>query len=80
MEDFAAKLIDILNKGALNLALGIGYKHRIFDTLADLNKPVTIQELAAASGLNTRYLKEWLGIVVTGGILDLGENLDGDET
>jgi len=80
MEDFTAKLIDILNKGALNLALGIGYKHRIFDTLADLNKPVTIQELAAASGLNTRYLKEWLGIVVTGGILDLGENLDGEET
>ena len=72
MEDFAAKLTDILNKGALNLALAIGYKNRVFDTLEGLDKPVTILELAAASGLDARYLKEWLGIMVTGRILDLG--------
>jgi len=80
MEAFATKLTEILNQGSLNLALGIGYKNRIFDTLEDLNKPVTIKELAAASGLNARYLKEWLGVVVTGGILDLGETPDGNET
>ncbi len=80
MKDFATKLTEILNQGSLNLALGIGYKNRIFDTLEDLNKPVTIKELAAASGLNARYLKEWLGVVVTGGILDLGETPDGNET
>ncbi len=80
MGDFSTRLTEILNSGSLNLALGIGYKNRIFDTLEDQNKPVTIEELAAASGLNARYLKEWLGIVVTGGILELGETPDGSET
>jgi len=80
MEDFSAKLVEILNQGALNLALGIGYRQRIFDTLEDLNQPVTIQELAAASGLDVRYLKEWLGIVVTGCIVDLAVNPVGEET
>jgi len=31
MSDFAQKMTDILNYGALNLAMGIGYKNRIFD-------------------------------------------------
>lgn len=80
MENFADRITEILNGGALNLALGIGYKNRIFDTLEDLNKPVTIEALAAASGLDARYLKEWLGIMVTGRILDLGEIPGGEAT
>ncbi|MCP3955392.1 MAG: methyltransferase type 12, partial [Desulfobacterales bacterium] len=80
MEDFSAKLTEILNQGALNLALGIGYRNRIFDALEDLGKPVTIEALAAATGLNARYLKEWLGIMVTGRILDLTDNPDGEDT
>lgn len=71
MSAFAQKMIDILNYGALNLALGIGYKLRIFDRLADLNRPLTSRRLAAETGLNVRYLEEWLGIMVTGGVLEL---------
>jgi 2-polyprenyl-3-methyl-5-hydroxy-6-metoxy-1,4-benzoquinol methylase len=80
MEDFAAKLTEILNQGAMNLALGIGYKNRIFDTLEDIGKPVTIGTLAAATRLDARYLREWLGIMVTGRIIDLAENPDGEDT
>jgi len=80
MEDFSAKLTEILNQGALNLALGIGYKNRIFDRLEELDKPVTIGELAETSGLNARYLKEWLGIMVTGRIIDLTDSPDGEDT
>jgi SAM-dependent methyltransferase len=80
MDDFATKLTEILNQGALNLALGIGYKNHIFDTLENLNKPVTISELAVESGLNARYLREWLGIMVTGRIIDLAGNPDGEDT
>ena len=79
MEDFPEKLIQILNQGALNLALGIGYQHRIFDTLENLARPVTVEALAKAANLNARYLKEWLGIMVTGRIIDLQTTADGQD-
>ena len=77
MDNFAQKMTDILNHGALNLAMGIGYKNRIFDVLEDLNRPATIEEIGVASGLNRRYLKEWLGIMVTGEIIELSRTSDG---
>jgi SAM-dependent methyltransferase len=80
MVDFAQRMTDILNYGALNLAMGIGYKNRIFDVLEDLNKPATMLEIAAASDLNHRYLREWLGIMVTGRIIDLAKTADGENT
>ena len=79
MSDFSKKITEILNHGALNLAISIGYKNRIFDILEDLNKPVTVFEIAAASGLHGRYLKEWLGIMVTGKIIELSRTLDGED-
>jgi 2-polyprenyl-3-methyl-5-hydroxy-6-metoxy-1,4-benzoquinol methylase len=77
MGDFAEKMIDILNYGALNLAMGIGYENRIFDVLEDLNRPVTIDELSEASGLNRRYLKEWLGVMAMGKIVELSRTDNG---
>jgi SAM-dependent methyltransferase len=78
MSDFSRKMMDILNYGALNLALAIGYKNRIFDILEDLKKPATISEIAAATGLDRRYLREWLGIMVTGEIMELSQTPEGE--
>lgn len=80
MNDFSEKMNNILNHGALNLAMAVGYKNRIFDALEDLNKPVTVPELSAASGLNERYLAEWLAVMVTGEILVLSSNAAGADT
>jgi 2-polyprenyl-3-methyl-5-hydroxy-6-metoxy-1,4-benzoquinol methylase len=80
MSGFAKRINEILNHGALNLAMAIGYKNRIFDILEDLNKPVTVLEIASASGLHDRYLKEWLGIMVTGKIIELSHAPNGEET
>jgi len=80
MKDFSIKLQEILNHGALNLAIGIGYKNRIFDRMEDINSPVTIIDLALASGLNERYLREWLGIMVTAHIIQLDRTSSGDDT
>ena len=71
MADFSEKLVQILNYGSLNLAIGIGYSLEIFDVMDDGGKPLTLPDLARATGLNQRYLKEWLGIMVTGGIIEL---------
>jgi hypothetical protein len=54
MTPFVKRMQDILNHGALNLAMAIGYKNQIFDILEDLNKPATVSEIASASGLHPR--------------------------
>lgn len=79
MNDFSNRLNEILNHGALNLAMAIGYKNGIFDILEDLNKQVTIAEIASVSRLDARYLQEWLGIMVTGGIIELSTDSDGTD-
>ena len=70
-EEFGNRLVEILNHGALNLALGMGYELEIFEALEGADQPVSVEELAERTGLNARYLGEWLGIMVTGRILDL---------
>jgi len=80
MENFSDRLVTILNHGALNLALGIGYSNGIFDTMDEHKRSLTLGELASATGLDARYLEEWLGVMVTGGIVELGENGDGGDS
>jgi len=71
MKTFSDKIVQILNHGALNLALGLGYAHKIFDVMDEMGTPVTLKALAEATLLDQRYLKEWLGIMVTGEIITL---------
>ena len=78
--DFNRRITQILNHGALNLALAVGYKNRIFEALEDLGRPVTLTGLASASGLAPRYLREWLGVMVTGKIIELAPGPGGEET
>ena len=66
---FSDKLMDILNHGAVNLALGLGYNLKIFDVLDAQDAPVSIEKLSQLSRLDPRYLKEWMGIMVTAGII-----------
>jgi len=66
---FAERIIDVLNSGALSLMLSIGHKTRLFDTMADL-PPSTSEQIAQAAGLNERYVREWLGAMVTGRIIE----------
>lgn len=68
-EAFGGQIIGILNGGMLSLMLSIGHKTGLFDTMAEL-PPSTSQEIAKAAGLNERYIREWLGAMVTGRIID----------
>ena len=73
-EAFSQKMIDILNYGSLNLAMGIGYSLGLFDILDTFDSPENIETIAEKSGLNSRYIKEWLGIMVTGQIIELSKD------
>lgn len=75
--DFSRKMIDILNYGALNLAVGIGYRTRLFDVMDEAGAPRTAEAIARAAGLNSRYVEEWLGVMCTGGIVTLSTREDG---
>jgi SAM-dependent methyltransferase len=65
---FAERLLGILNGSALTLALSVGHRSGLFDRLAEL-EPSTSDEIARAASLDERYVREWLGAMVTGGIV-----------
>ncbi|WP_019611953.1 class I SAM-dependent methyltransferase [Thioalkalivibrio sp. AKL7] len=67
-EAFGEHLVSVLNHGALCLTLSIGHRTGLFDHMRD-RPPATSGEIAAAAGLNERYVREWLGVMATGGIV-----------
>ncbi|MDY7012179.1 MAG: methyltransferase domain-containing protein [Cyanobacteriota bacterium] len=68
VEAFAEKMLDVLNKGALGIMTSIGHRTGLFDIMARL-PPSTSQQIADAARLNERYVREWLGAMVTGDIV-----------
>ena len=79
MKTFAEKMTDILNYGALNLAMALGYRTRLFDVMDTLKTPQTVDVIAGKAGLNSRYVREWLGVMVTGEIVERSEAADGTD-
>ena len=68
-EAFAERMLDILNNSAIALMISVGHRTKLFDVLAEL-RPSTTQEIADAANLNERYVREWLGAMVTGNIIE----------
>lgn len=68
-EDFANSILAVLNSGALTLMLSIGHRIGLFDAMEKL-PPTTMEEIANRADLNERYVKEWLGAMVTGKIVE----------
>src|SRR5262245_57762849 len=68
-------MLDMLNGGALMVMTSVGHRAGLFDALAGLDA-ATSQELAVAAGLNERYVREWLGAMTTGRIVELDPGTD----
>jgi 2-polyprenyl-3-methyl-5-hydroxy-6-metoxy-1,4-benzoquinol methylase len=68
-EAFAAKMIEVLNSAGVALMVSIGHRTGLFECMAGL-RPSTAFRIAEAAGLNERYVKEWLGAMVTGGVVE----------
>jgi len=67
---FAERLLTILNDGAVSLMISIGHRTGLLDAMRDA-PPSTSAEIAARAGLNERYVREWLGAMVTGRIVNI---------
>lgn len=68
---FWEKMTNILNYGALNLGMALGYQTGLFDVMDTFDTPQTLSTIVEKSGLNSRYVAEWMGIMVSGDIVEL---------
>jgi len=67
-EAFAGRLLTALNNGALCLMASIGHRTGLFDAMRE-QPPQTSNEIASRAGLDERYVREWLGAMVTSGVV-----------
>ncbi len=68
-EEFAERMLGVLNDGALALMTSIGHRAGLFDAMAGL-APSTSERIASAANLNERYVREWLAAMVVGGVVE----------
>lgn len=76
---FAQKMTDVLNHAALNASMALGYRSGLFECLDDMAAPCTALQLAEHANLSARYVREWLGVMVTGGVIELRVSEEGEE-
>ena len=67
---FAERLLATLNHGALCLMISVGHRTGLFDVMRDM-APASAGEIAVKAGLNERYVREWLGAMVTGRVIEM---------
>ena len=67
---FSGRLLSALNDGALCLMIAVGHRVGLFDAMREL-PPSTSDEIARHAGLNERYVREWLGAMVTGRVIEI---------
>ncbi len=68
-EEFAERMLGVLNDGALALMTSIGHRTGLFDAMAGL-VPSTSEQIASAANLNERYVREWLAAMTVGQIVE----------
>lgn len=58
-EEFAGRMVGLLNDALMSLMVSVGHRTGLFDVLAEMD-PASCGEIAARTGLDERYLREWL--------------------
>src|SRR5271169_6005452 len=68
-EDFAGRMLHMMNEAALALMVSVGHRTGLFDVLAAM-PAATSAEIASSAALDERYVREWLAVMTTGRIVD----------
>lgn len=69
VEQFAERMVGAVNEGMLCVLASIGHQTGLFDVMAGL-PPSTSVRIAEAAGLDERYVREWLGAMTVGRIVE----------
>lgn len=72
-ELFAEKMLGAINGAGVALMTSVGHRTGLFDAMAAL-PPSTSARIAEAANLNERYVREWLGAMATGGVVEYDPN------
>jgi 2-polyprenyl-3-methyl-5-hydroxy-6-metoxy-1,4-benzoquinol methylase len=72
-DDFAHKMLGVVNNAGIAMMTSIGHRTGLFEVMSNL-PPSSAPDIARSAGLKERYVKEWLGAMVTGGIVDYQAN------
>jgi 2-polyprenyl-3-methyl-5-hydroxy-6-metoxy-1,4-benzoquinol methylase len=68
-ESFAGQLLSAINASSTVALISVGNQTGLFDAMAAMPR-ATSDEIARHAGLNERYVREWLGGMVVGKVLD----------
>lgn len=68
-EAFVERFVGTLNEAALAIMTSLGHRAGLFDALG-ANPGLNSQVLSQKAAVNERYLREWLGVMVTAGVVD----------
>lgn len=67
-EAFAGEVGSILNSGAVAAMMSVGHRLGLFDAMSQL-PPNSSMRIAQHAELSERYVREWLAVMVTGGVV-----------
>ncbi|XP_061186147.1 uncharacterized protein LOC133194164 [Saccostrea echinata] len=67
-------LEQIVRDGLSTLVFAFGHKVGIIDAFIEFKNPCTAEELSEKSGQKLRYIQEWLGCMISAGIVKLHED------
>ena len=70
IDAFEERLCGALNEAGMLLMMSLGHRSGLFDAMAGA-APVTSSQLAERSGLDERYVREWLGAMTASGIVEV---------
>lgn len=68
---FFKRLAGLLNEASLTVAMALGYRAGLFEAMDRLGGPATSSVIADEAGLSERYVREWLGVMASGGVVEL---------
>jgi ubiquinone/menaquinone biosynthesis C-methylase UbiE len=69
---FAERLVGVVNHAALALSISLGHRTGLLDAMDD-GASRTTDQLAEQTGLSERYIREWLGAMVCGEVIELDD-------
>lgn len=67
-EAFSNRIAEVISAGSVSLMISLGHRAGLFEAMAG-RPPSTSREIASFSQRNERYVREWLAVMVTGGIV-----------
>lgn len=68
-EEFTVRMLQVLNDACLGHLCSVGHRAGLFDVMSGLPSATSAQ-IAEAAGLDERYVREWLGGMTVGGVVE----------